>query len=134
MTESRTAKVFLIGLLQNVTNQCTSYLCTRCSHWIHSRCSGLRNVADYHRSPPPSPDHTPSMSDKTFNLLQWNANGIGNKRTELSIFLKAHNVKVVAHSGVQAHDKFAKSQHPELHPGTTGSTPRPRRRLIVFYP
>ena len=96
MTESRTAKVFLIGLLQNVTNQCTSYLCTRCSHWIHSRCSGLRNVADYHRSPPPSPDHTPSMSDKTFNLLQWNANGIGNKRTELSIFLKAHNVKVVA--------------------------------------
>ena len=31
-----------------------------------------------------------------FKILQWNANGIGNKRMELSIFLEAHNVKVVA--------------------------------------
>ena len=36
------------------------------------------------------------MSDKSFNILQWNANGIGNKQTELSIFLEAHNVKVAA--------------------------------------
>ena len=35
---------------QEVTSQGTSYLCTRCSHWVHSRCSGLRNVADYHRA------------------------------------------------------------------------------------
>ena len=60
---------------KNVTSQGTSYLCTRCSHWVHSRCSGLRNVADYHRAngwictacrtppqprapcPPPSPVH-----------------------------------------------------------------------------
>ena len=87
---------------KNVTSQGTSYLCTRCSHWVHSRCSGPRNVVDYHRangwictacrmppqlrapSPPPSPAHTPSMTDKTFNILQWNANGIGNKRTELA--------------------------------------------------
>ena len=27
---------------------------------------------------------------------EWNANGIGNKQTELSIFLEAHNVKVAA--------------------------------------
>ena len=27
----------------------------------------------------------PTMSDKTLNILQWNANGIGNKQTELSI-------------------------------------------------
>ena len=33
---------------KKVTSQGTSYLCTRCSHWVHSRCSGLRNVADYH--------------------------------------------------------------------------------------
>ena len=97
---------------KNVTSQGTSYLCTRCSHWGHSRCSGIRNVADYHRangwtctvcktlpqprapSPPPSTDHMPSMPDKTFNILQWNANGIDNKQTELSIFLEAHNVKV----------------------------------------
>ena len=37
------------------------------------------------------------------------------------------------HSGVQAHGTIEKSHHPELHP-STGSTPRPRRRLTVFYP
>ena len=26
---------------KNVTSQGTSFLCTRCSHWIHSRCSSL---------------------------------------------------------------------------------------------
>ena len=34
---------------KNVTSQGTSYLCTRCSHWVHSRCSGLQNAADYRR-------------------------------------------------------------------------------------
>ena len=94
--------------LKNVTSQGTSYMCTRCSHWEHSRCSDLRNVADYHKangwictacrtppqprapSPPPNPAHTPTISDKTFNILQWNTNGIGRKQTELSIFLEAH--------------------------------------------
>ena len=47
-------------------------------------------------SPPPNPAHMPTISDKTFNKLQGNANGIGNKQTELSIFLEAHNVKVAA--------------------------------------
>ena len=74
----------------NGTNQGTNYLCTRCSHWIHSRCSGLRNVADNHRAigwictacmtPPqpraPSPQlssaNMPTIPDKTFNILQWN--------------------------------------------------------------
>ena len=32
---------------KNVTSQGTSYMCTRCSHWVHLRCSGFRNVADY---------------------------------------------------------------------------------------
>ena len=86
--------------LKNVTSQCTIHLCTRCSHWVYSICSGLRNIVDYRRangwicttcrmppqphapSPPPSPAHTSTMSDKTFNILQWNANGIDNKQTE----------------------------------------------------
>ena len=107
----------------------TSYLCTRCSHWVHSRCSGLRNVADYHRangwictacrtppqprapSPSPSPAHMPTILDKTFNILQWNANGIGNKQTELSIFLVAHNVKVAA---IQESKLTAKSRSPNI--------------------
>ena len=79
-----------------VTSQCTSYLCTRCSHWVHSKCSGLRNIAEYRRangricticgtprSPTPlaRPAHTSTMSDKTFNILQWNATGIGKQQT-----------------------------------------------------
>ena len=36
------------------------------------------------------------------------------------------------HSGIQAHGKFEKSKLLELHPSTTGSTPRPRRSLTVF--
>ena len=131
---------------KNVTSQGTSYLCTRCSHWVHSRCSGLRNAADYRKangwictacmappqprapSPPPRPAHTPTMSYKTISILQWNANGMGNKQTELSIFLEAQDVKVAA---IQESKLMAK--HPELYPSTTGSTPRPRRRLTVFY-
>ena len=106
---------------KNVTSQGTSYLCTR--------CSGLRKAADYRKadgwictacmtppqprapSPPPSSAHTPTMSDKTFNILQWNANGIGNKQTELSIFLEAHNVKVAA---IQESKLTAKSRSPNI--------------------
>ena len=114
---------------KNVTSQGTSYLCTRCSHWVHSRCSGLRNAADYRKAngwictacmtppqsrappPPPTPAHMPTISDKTFNILQWNANGIGSKQTELSIFLEAHNVKVAA---IQESKLTAKSRSPNI--------------------
>ena len=83
----------------------------------------------------------PTISDKTFNILQWNANGIGNKQTELRIFLEAHTVKVAA---IQESKLTAKSSSPNIqnytivrqdrHHSTTGSTPRPRMRLTVFYP
>ena len=114
---------------KNVTSQGTSYLCTRCSHWVHSRCSGLRNAADYRKAngwictacmtppqsrappPPPTPAHMPTISDKTFNILQWNANGIGSKQTELSIFLEAHNVKV---ADIQESKLTAKSRSPNI--------------------
>ena len=114
---------------KNVTSQGTSYLWTRCSHWVHLRCSGIRNAADYRKAngwictacmtpprtrahtPPHSPTHTPTMSDKSFNILQWNANGIGNKQTELSIFLEAHNVKVVT---IQESKLTAKSRSPNI--------------------
>ena len=62
-------------------------------------------------SAPPSPAHTPSMSDMTLNILQWKANGISNKRTQLSIFLEAHNVKVVA---IQESKLTAKSRSPNI--------------------
>ena len=59
----------------------------------------------------PSPAQTPTMSDKTFNILQWNANGIGNKQTKLSIFLEAHKVKVAA---IQETKLTAKSGSPNI--------------------
>ena len=106
---------------KNVTIQGTSYLCTRCSHWVHSRCFGLRKAVictacmtpprPCAPSPPHSPAHTPTMSDKSFNILQWNANGIGNKQIELSIFLEAHNVKVGA---IQESKLKANSRSPNI--------------------
>ena len=115
----------LLGLLQNVTSQGISHPCTRCSHWVHSRCSGLRNAADYREANGwictacMTPRHAdchhrlvpPTMSDKTFNRLQWNVNGIGNKQTELSIFLEAHTVKVAA---IQESRLTAKSRSPNI--------------------
>ena len=56
----------------------------------------------------PSPSPIPTMSDKTFTILQWNANGIGNKQTELSIFLE---VKVAA---IQESNLTAQSRSPTI--------------------
>ena len=45
------------------------------------------------------------------DILQWNANGVGNKQTELSIFLGEHNVKVAA---IQESKITAKSRSPNI--------------------
>ena len=89
-----------------------SYLCNRCSGWVHSKCSGLQNAAEYRRvkdwvcssfsSPPtlPKPQPLPTsiptqaVDGNSFTIKQFNANGISNKLTELGEFLKRHNVKV----------------------------------------
>ena len=134
---------------KNITSQGTSYLCTRCSHWVHSRCSGLRNPSDFRKangwiwtacrtpprprapSPPPSPARTPTMSDN--NILQWNANGIGNKQTQLSIFLDARNVKVAA---IQDSKLTAKSRSPNIQNYTLVRHDRrqgPGGGLLFFY-
>ena len=103
------------------------YPCSVCFKNVTSQ--GTRNTADYHKAngwictacmtspgpraptPPPSPTHTSTMSDTSFNILQWNANGIGNKQTDLSIFLEAHNVKVAA---IQESNLTAKSRSPNI--------------------
>ena len=96
---------------RNVTSHGVSYLCNHCSGWVHSKCSGLQNAAEYRRtkdwvcsscnSPsillklqlPPIP--TQAVDENSFTIMQFNANGIGNTLTELGEFLKRHNVKVV---------------------------------------
>ena len=74
----------------------------------------------------------PTMSDKSFNILQWNTNGIGNKQTELSIFLQAHNVKVAA---IQESKLTAKSRSPNIQNYTLVRQDRrlgPGGGLLVF--
>ena len=82
---------------RNVTSQGVSYQYNRCSGWVHAKCFGLLNAAQYRRSsdwacdpcstPTPSPPTTPTpptdqnSDDSTFNVLQFKAIGIGNKLT-----------------------------------------------------
>ena len=89
-----------------------SYMCNRCSGWVHSKCSGLQNAAEYRQiknwaciscsfpptpqipKPLPSPTTTKGFDGDPFTILQFNANGIGNKQVELGDFLERHKVKV----------------------------------------
>ena len=100
---------------RDVTSRGVSYRCTRCTGWVHAKCSRLLNAAQYLRNKdwtysasktqqstplPPSPSPTPAPSaeqisdDSTFNVVQFNANGIGNKLTELGVVLERNKVKV----------------------------------------
>ena len=94
----------------NVTSRGVSYMCNRCSGWVRSKCYGLQNAAEYRRiknwaciscsSPPtsqipkPLPSPTKASDGDPFTILQFNANGIGNKQVELGDFLERHKVKV----------------------------------------
>ena len=91
---------------------CTSNVTSRCSGWVHSKCSGLQNAAMYRRiknwaciccSFPPTPQipkplsspiTTKASDGDPFTILQFNANGIGNKQVELGDFLERHEVEV----------------------------------------
>ena len=99
---------------RNVTSRVVSYKCTKYSGWVHTKCSGILNAAQYrrksywtwdacsapqsHPSPPPTKFPAPSAKqisdDSTFNVLQPNAKGIGNKLTELGVVLERNKVKV----------------------------------------
>ena len=119
---------------KNVTSQATSYLCTSCSHWVHSRCSGLRNAADYRKAigwictacmtppqprastPPPShTHHVRQVVQHTTVECQWYL-----QQTDGTKHLpRGAQRQSDGHSGVQAHGLIEKSNHPELHPSTT---------------
>ena len=103
-----------LALLQSihVTSRWVSYSCNRCSCWVHSKCYGLQNAAEYRRikdfacssgstpptlpTPQPLPPSIPmhDFDGNPFTIMQFNANGIGNKLTEFCEFLERHNVKV----------------------------------------
>ena len=91
---------------------CTSNVTSRGGSYMCNRCSGLQNAAEYRRiknwvcsscsSPPtppipkplPSPITTKASDGDSFTILQFNANGIGNKQVELGESLERHKVKV----------------------------------------
>ena len=129
---------------ENVTSQGTSYLCTRCSHWVYTRCSCLRNAADYRKangwicvmppqpcapSLPPSPTHhvRQYVQHTTVECQWYRQQADGTKHLS-----RGAQSQSGGHSGVQAHGTIEKSKHPELHPSTTGSMHIPRRRITVF--
>ena len=109
---------------KNVTSQGTSYLCTRCSHWAHSRCSGLRNAADYRKTngwtctaciTPPRPPPSPHAHHVRQVERQWyRPQTDGTKHLP-----RGAQRQSCDHSRVQAHGKIEKSKHSELHPSTT---------------
>ena len=76
--------------------------------WVHAKCSG----------PTPSPHPTPTPSsdqnsdDSTFNILQLNANGIGNKLTELGVVMENNKAKVAVIQELKRTPKSKKNYSP----------------------
>ena len=72
------------------------------------------------QSPPPTRSPTPPTKqisdDSTFNVLQLNANGIGNKLTELEVVLERNKVKVAV---IQESKLSPKSKNPCIQNYTT---------------
>ena len=121
---------------RNVTSRGVSYKCTKCYGWVHAKCSGILNAAQYRRkgdwtcdacsapqsqqSPPPT--RSPALptkqisDDSTFNVLQLNTNGIGNKLTELEVVLERNKVKVAV---IQESKLSPKSKNPCIQNYTT---------------
>ena len=121
---------------------------------MHAKCSGLLNAAQYRRnrdwtcdpfsasktqqSTPPSPSPTPDPSaeqisyDSMFNVQQFNANGIGNKLTELGVVLERNRVRVA----VKQESKLSsKSKNPCIRNYTTVRKDRSHGHgggLVVF--
>ena len=149
-----TAKYHCPVCARDVTSRGVSYRCTRCTGWVHEKCSGLLNAAQYRRNkdwtcnpcsasktqqptpPPPSPTPAPSAEqisdDSTFNFLQFNANGIGNKLTELGVVLERNKVKVTV---IQESKLSSKSEKSCIRNYTTVRKDRPHghgRGLLVF--
>ena len=118
---------------------------------MHAKCSGLLNTAQYQRksdwtcdtcSAPLSQQLTPSISpapsieqindNSTFNVLQLNANGIGNKLTELGVVLERNKVKVAV---IQESKLSPKSKNPCIRNYTTVRKDRPHGQgggLLIF--
>ena len=135
---------------RNVTSRGVSYQCNRSSGWVHAKCSGLLNAAQNRRSSDwacgpcsntttntfttsyPYSTYRSKSYDSTFNVLQLNANGIGNKLTELGVIRENNKVKVAV---IQESKLTPKSKNPCIQNYITVRKDRPRGQgggLLIF--
>ena len=123
---------------RNVKSHGVSYKCTKCYGWVHAKRSGILYAAQYRRkrdwtcdacsapqsqqSPPPTRSPAPAppikqiSGDSTFNVLQLNANGIGNNLPEPEVVLERNKVKVAV---IQESKLSPKSKNPCIQNYTT---------------
>ena len=138
---------------RNVTSRGVCYQCNICSGWVHAICSALLNAAQYRRSKdwacdpcsasktqqsPPLPHPSPAPSteqisaDSKFNVLQLNANGIGNTLTEIGVVLERNKIKVAV---IQESKLSSKSKNHFIRNYTTVRKDRPDGHgggLLIF--
>ena len=114
----------LDGCTQNVPD---SAQYQRSSDWACGPCSTP--------SPPPTPTPPTDIKkrgDSMFNILQLNANGIGNKLTELGVVMENNKVKVAV---IQESKLTPKFQNPCIQNYTTVRKDRPHGQgggLLIF--
>ena len=72
--------------------KCSPYL--RKSDWTCDTCSAPQSQQSPPPARPPAPPTKQISDESTFNVLQLNANGIGNKLTELEVVVERSKVKV----------------------------------------
>ena len=92
----------------------------------------FRSCSTTNKQPPTAPITTSKPKDDTFNILQLNANGIGNKLSELERFLEKHNLKVAT---LQESKLTSKSRKPCIKNFTTVRRDRPQGQgggLLIF--
>ena len=84
----------------------------KCSPVSEKKLLNLRHLPippQSQQSPPPTRSPKQISDDSTFNVLQLNANGIGNKLTELEVVLEKNKVKVAV---IQESKLSPKSKNP----------------------
>ena len=118
---------------KNVTRQGTRYLCARCSHLVHSRCSGLRTLQIIVEPMAGSVPHVGHHhSHLPHRLARPHVHHVRQDVQHTSVERQRHRQQTDETKHFHRGAERKSGQHPELHSSTTGSTPRPRRRLTVF--
>ena len=125
-------KVPLTRMYSQHTSRGVSYKCNRCSGCVHVKCSRLLNAAPL----PPLSSASPTKQisdDSTFNVLQFHANGIVNKLTELGVVLDRNKFKVAVIQESKLTTQIHERLHPELHNNAQGPFPWSRRSLADLH-